>query len=97
MLEERSAELIGCGHTHIQMMRQHQGILIVNPGSVGLPFREYVAGTKPELLPHAEYALVDKKGDSLSVTLNRVSFDRETFKKAIDRCGDLVLKFHSRF
>ena len=97
MLVGRSAELIGSGHTHIQMMRQHRGILIVNPGSVGLPFREYVAGTKPALLAHAEYALVDKTGDRLSVALNRVDFDRKTFRKALTHCGGLVLNFHSRF
>ena len=49
---ERPAVMAG-GHTHLQMLRQHLGTLVVNVGSVGMPFREYVGGSQPTLLDHA--------------------------------------------
>ena len=47
------------GHTHLQMVRQHRGTLLVNPGSLGLPFESYAQGGPPKILPHAEYAIVE--------------------------------------
>ncbi|HEY4302951.1 MAG TPA: metallophosphoesterase family protein [Gemmatimonadaceae bacterium] len=32
------ADVVFCGHTHLQFTRQHGGLTIVNPGSVGMPF-----------------------------------------------------------
>ncbi len=71
----RTAVMAG-GHTHIQMLRQHRGTLIVNPGSLGLPFETYVSGGPPTILAHAEYATVEAAGDSVAVTLHRVPVDR---------------------
>ena len=70
------------GHTHIQMLRQHRGTLVVNPGSVGAPFREFVNGNSPDVLSHAEYATVDVRGDDVSVTLHHVDLDRRELAKA---------------
>jgi predicted phosphodiesterase len=65
------------GHTHIQMLRQHKGALLVNPGSLGLPFESYVSGGPPRVLGHAEYAMVESaKDQGVSVTLHRVPVDR---------------------
>ncbi|HET9959181.1 MAG TPA: metallophosphoesterase family protein [Polyangiaceae bacterium] len=66
--------LVG-GHTHLQMLRQHRGRLLVNPGSVGMPFREYVGGGPPEVLPFAEYAVIDSDSHSVEVRLQRVNLD----------------------
>ena len=35
------------GHTHIQMLRQYQGVLLVNAGSVGAPFKLVRAAGRP--------------------------------------------------
>ena len=78
----KTATVMACGHTHIQMLRQHHGILIVNPGSVGMPFREYVAGRQPVIMPHAEYAILDATKD-VSVTLCRVALDRSTLRDSV--------------
>src|SRR5688572_25738668 len=43
MLGGRQATVFAGGHTHLQMVRQHHGALIVNTGSVGAPFREYAS------------------------------------------------------
>lgn len=76
MLADHSANIFACGHTHIQMLRQHKGNLVVNAGSVGQPFRQTpVSGTPPTLLPWAEYAIVNSTKESLGVDLRRVFFD----------------------
>ena len=80
----RAAVLAG-GHTHLQMVRQHRGALLVNPGSVGLPIRAYVAGREPEILDHAEYAIVEGDGTgSVGVTLRRVRLDRAALRSQAD-------------
>lgn len=76
MLDGRRATVMAGGHTHLQMVRQHRGTLVVNPGSVGLPFREYASGRPPTLMPHAEYATVESRGGAVAVTLRRVAVDR---------------------
>lgn len=81
-LDGSHATVMAGGHTHIQMLRQHREILIVNPGSVGLPFREYVQGGPPTVLAHAEYAIVSAEPGALGVELRRVSLSREALRKA---------------
>jgi putative phosphoesterase len=76
MLAGHRATVLAGGHTHLQMLRQHRGMLIVNPGSLGQPFREYASGGPPVILPHAEYALVDVSRGGVSVDLRRVALDR---------------------
>jgi predicted phosphodiesterase len=68
------------GHSHIQMLRQHLGQLVVNPGSVGHPFmRPASPGIVPTLLRWAEYAIVQCVDECLSVELRRVPFDIDAF------------------
>lgn len=78
---ERAAVMAG-GHTHIQMLRQHRGTLIVNPGSVGAPFCEPIRAGPPRILDHAEYASVEVSGDDVGVTLHRVALDRRALVQA---------------
>ncbi|HKO51366.1 MAG TPA: metallophosphoesterase family protein [Polyangiaceae bacterium] len=75
-LGDQQATVMAGGHTHIQMLRQHRGRLLVNPGSVGLAFERFVAGAPPALMAHAEYAIVESRGDNVSVALHRVGLDR---------------------
>jgi predicted phosphodiesterase len=80
--------LLAGGHTHIQMMRQHKSRLIINPGSVGSPFKiAYEAGIPPVLLPWAEYGIIEYKDGVTSVDLRRVPFDMDVFIKAIKESG----------
>lgn len=83
MLGGHTAPIMACGHTHIQMMRQHRGALIVNPGSVGAPFKEAVSGRAPTILPHAEYATVEATPAGVGVMLRRVELDREALREAV--------------
>ena len=82
MLDGHRATLMAGGHTHIQMLRQHRGTLIVNPGSVGLPFKEYVVGQTPTLLHHAEYATIEAGRGAATVTLRRVALDKAALRAA---------------
>jgi putative phosphoesterase len=76
MLGAYQAPVMAFGHTHIQMLRQHRGRFIVNPGSVGLPFQEYMVDETPTLLDSAEYALVEAYQGVVRVTLQRVPLDQ---------------------
>jgi putative phosphoesterase len=82
MLAGRSATVMAGGHTHIQMLRQHKGLLLVNPGSVGLAFREHVAGKTPVLMGHAEWACVEAGPGGVDVQLRRVTLDRAALRAA---------------
>jgi putative phosphoesterase len=73
MLAGNRATVLAGGHTHLQMVRQHKGMLIVNPGSLGQPFREYANGGPPVILSHAEYCIVDVRKDGASVDMRRVN------------------------
>ena len=79
--ETRSTVMAG-GHTHIQMLRQHHGNLLINPGSVGAPFREYPVSGPPTILPHAEYAIVEARGADINVMMHRVALDRVALARA---------------
>lgn len=78
-----AGSVLAGGHTHLQMLRQHRGRLLINPGSVGMPFKEYVAGAPPQVLPHAEYAVVDADASSVNVSLQRVTLDKDVIRRSV--------------
>jgi putative phosphoesterase len=80
-LGDSHATVLAGGHTHIQMVRQHHGMLLVNPGSVGMPFKEYVGGRAPQIMPYAEYAIVDATGPAVEVRLRRVQVDKSLLRQ----------------
>jgi putative phosphoesterase len=83
LLAGHEATVLAGGHTHIQMLRQHRGMLIVNPGSVGAPFREFVSGAQPTLMDHVEYALVGAHGGAVSVEVRRLPLDKPAVRKTL--------------
>ena len=86
MLDGRRGAVLAGGHTHIQMLRQHRGQLLVNAGSVGMPFEEHFdAGgpaAPPRILDHAEYTLIQSRRGRVHVELRRVPLDRSQLHKA---------------
>lgn len=77
MLDGRRGALLAGGHTHVQMLRQHKGQLILNTGAVGMPFAEdfktaAARNEPPWILPHAEYAIVVAEQGRVQVDLRRV-------------------------
>lgn len=63
------------GHTHKQMLRQHRGRLLVNPGSVGMPFEHHGADGPPSVMATAEYAVLEGSARGVSVQLFRLNLD----------------------
>ncbi len=82
MLDGNQAAVMAGGHTHLQMLRQHGETLLVNPGSVGLPFREYSPGRAPTVLDHAAYAIVEATDGQINVNLRRVPLERHRLCEA---------------
>jgi len=75
LLGRDRATVMAGGHTHLQMLRQHRGTIIVNPGSVGMPFLEHAAGRAPTLLAVVELAVVEISRAGTSVGLQRLPLD----------------------
>ena len=76
--------LVG-GHTHIQLLRQHRGRLLINSGSVCSAFMTPPIGTgAPTLLPRAEYAILTWANGAPSVEFRRVPFDLAEFLRRLD-------------
>ena len=74
MLEGHDEPLLAGGHTHLQLVRRYERSLIVNPGSVGLPFRQWWP-KEVRIAPWAEYAILAAEGGRLQVDLRRTSYD----------------------
>ncbi len=91
-LQNTSADIYAGGHTHFQMLRQHDGKVIINPGSVGAPFRRIPdPGTEPALYSWAEYGMIESDGPDVRFELCRVRFDTSAFIKIL-RASDLPVK-----
>ncbi len=69
------ADVMAGGHTHAQMLRRLRESIVINPGSVGLPYESKASGEGERNVPWAEYALVSADCDSLSVAFRRVPLD----------------------
>jgi putative phosphoesterase len=85
------AEVIAFGHTHLQMVRQHRGRMLVNPGSVGMPFKQFAGGGEPTVMSHAEYATVQAHGGRLRIAAHRVPVDLGALQAQL-RGSDLPLR-----
>ena len=86
MLGGRPALVFAAGHTHSQLFRRFGESVVVNPGSVGLPFRRIEQGVM-RIAPWAEYALLTCDDGHLSVELRRTVFDVEAFLAVMRRSG----------
>jgi putative phosphoesterase len=85
MLNGTRAPMLAGGHTHFAMVRHFDGALVVNPGSVGLPFAKQEKVMR--ISPWAEYAIVDQEDGHLSVDLRRTGFDVESLLDLIRTSG----------
>lgn len=73
---DRTESVFIGGHSHIQMYRRYGKKLILNSGSVGNAFVfAFTPGNPPNLLPWAEYAIMEQAGNFLNVDMRRVYFD----------------------
>ncbi len=82
LLTGQAAPVMAGGHTHVQMMRRHRQVVIINAGSVGLPMEEMPFTSEPRFLPYAEYAIVDYQPAGLNVELRQVRYAWALVKEA---------------
>jgi predicted phosphodiesterase len=78
IFEGHTAEVMIGGHNHEQMLRRHGDRLIVNAGSVGMPWQLPFDGWDtgcPSIASWAEYAIVQADVGSVGVELRRVRCD----------------------
>ncbi len=74
ILGDAQARILLCGHTHLQMLRRHEQTVVVNPGSVGLPFGDWAPHTI-KIAPWAEYGVLSHDEGRLHVDLRRTTYD----------------------
>lgn len=82
MLRGYDMQVMVGGHTHVQMMRQHEGRLVINAGSVGMPFKKTPFENTPRIMPWAEYTILTAVNGVLSVDLRRVPVDIDAIAQA---------------
>jgi putative phosphoesterase len=72
------------GHTHLQMLVRHRKALVLNPGSVGLPYDTHPPTPDGDARnpAWAEYAIVEAEGAQLRVDLRRTPFDANALLRA---------------
>lgn len=75
-----SADIFTGGHTHQPYARRYRDSLLLNPGSVGLPY--LLIGDHIESPPWAEYALLEVKNGRFSVDLRQVAVDKTAVNQA---------------
>jgi putative phosphoesterase len=81
-----SAQVMAGGHTYLQMARQIDEAMLINPGSVGMAY-DRAAEDEVELAAWAEYAVLMLAEDAFRVELRKVAFDVEAHLTAIRRSG----------
>jgi predicted phosphodiesterase len=87
MLDGFHATLMIGGHTHEAMIRRYRDMLLVNPGSVGLPYERDAATNRAYNPPWAEYAVIDGAEGRLAIELRRVAVDAEEIARMMRASG----------
>jgi putative phosphoesterase len=82
----RLATVYAGGHTHTQMIRKFGTSMVINPGSVGLPFYTDEAG-RSKNPAWAEYAMITISSSGLRVELRRKRYNLRSLEKAVRRSG----------
>jgi putative phosphoesterase len=84
LLGTTEGDVLVFGHTHLQMVVQHKGRYVLNPGSVGSPFKELFFCVAPTIFAHAEYALIDiGPHGEINLSLRRTFPDREKLLESV--------------
>jgi len=85
-LGERRTVVMAGGHTHEQFVRRLQRTIVLNPGSVGLPWEILPEGGDRNP-PWAEYAVLAHEGGRLSIDLRRVPIELPAVHRALLESG----------
>lgn len=93
------ARVVLCGHTHIARIVTAGDVLVVNPGSVGMPsFRD--DRPCPHVMdagsPHARYATLTRAPQGWAATLHAVPYDHQAAARQAERNGRPEVAFAVR-
>jgi putative phosphoesterase len=88
MLDGVRADIMAGGHTHIQMLRQFEGRLIINPGSVGYPFAAVESSESPGVMPWAEYSIVEYTNGTITNSFYRLDLDKTLLLDSLRGSGN---------
>lgn len=80
------ATILAGGHTHLPFARRFLQSIVLNPGSVGLPY-ERLPGGGARNPPWAEYAILTVNGTTVRVELRRTPVDMAQVAQAVQRSG----------
>jgi predicted phosphodiesterase len=84
ILGDSEYAVLAGGHTHVQMIREYNTSIFVNPGSVGGAFpRPFLKNETPSLQPWAEYALVSFRNNSPVAELQQIPFDTSELQRIV--------------
>ncbi|MBX3014808.1 MAG: metallophosphoesterase family protein [Caldilineaceae bacterium] len=86
LLGTSPARILAGGHTHAPYVRRYREKLVLNPGSVGLPY-ETLANGKERNPPWAEYAVLDYDAGAININLRRVPYAVEPLLAVAQACG----------
>ena len=84
----QDAKILIGGHTHVQMVRPHRTMILINPGSVGMPFEYPTSGPDLRAIRRAEYAIVEMTDGNLTFNLHQLPIDFEEMVKPV-RASDM--------
>ena len=87
MLGEVEASALTAGHTHVQLVRAHDSTLVVNPGSVGLPFHAWPPNGAIRMSPWAEYAILTAEDGRVTADLRRVPYAISALREVAHESG----------
>jgi diadenosine tetraphosphatase ApaH/serine/threonine PP2A family protein phosphatase len=87
MLSGERSPVLTAGHTHVQLIRRHDSTLIVNPGSVGLPFDGRPWNGAVRMSPWAEYAILTAEDGQVSPDLRHAPYDVSALRDVARKSG----------
>lgn len=76
-------DVLVAGHTHVQTVRQLDHRLLVNVGSVGMPFLRPLGAPPPIVLPRSDYAVIEHAAGALTVTLCQLPLDLPAYAASV--------------
>jgi putative phosphoesterase len=76
-------DIMVCGHTHVQALRNLDNKTLVNVGSVGMPFVRPLGPPPPRVIRRADYAILDCREHRVAVSFHRVPIDLDAFTQSL--------------
>lgn len=81
-----SATIMACGHSHNQGVRRARDKILVNPGSIGVPYEPTATGYRRPW--RAEYAILEvTTAGFISVDLRQTTYDVKAHLRAYEESG----------